>query len=309
MSNFENNLDQYYKTVSGNDAVRIAVECGDDRAPTAESSAALAKEQGTDPTHFGRVFGGVYGFARILLVTLAADPDTTQLERFVANRSFNDVTIDVAQRIKETTQLVPATHSAEHNEANPLNLNSKSAESLGCAYCAHIHEITALSSDPNVLACAATERPNTLGGALSTLVSLTTLSNANMRVHKICFSQENPISRKDVVESALPVLILAGSHAPHNQTMVVLNFEPHSFSNPTQAATDGTPFYDVHVTLIADALMRSFPGLKLDAGLLISVIEHDARATRAALTGGEPKKLAVTKRGSAQKALEYLKNR
>ena len=58
-------------------------------------------------------------------------------------------------------------------------------------------------------------------------------------------------------------------------------------SSPGVANAAEKPFYDNDVTAVAEMIMRAFPELRLNPRIILAAMDHDIRATRAALAAHE----------------------
>lgn len=294
-----NGLEAFFRERKDDEVLNIG--CGDDRDPAeAENMAWL------------RYYGGIAGMARVTLVTLLLQYGENSIRPFEGK--FINFAKEFSNRIESASEgkLVAGMHSAEGNEGG-LAYNPHSENGLGCAYAALIGTVTSLNADEGVVQLGVVEQGN-IFGTTDHLATPQRIADANANVGKAMFGDHYEtfgLTRADYAALDVPVTTLRGKHAPAANTNVVINFTPNKISDPVKAATDGRPFYDNDVTQVAEAILTAYPELDLDPEILLRVMEHDIRATRAALVHHETheadaSRLEVLTLGSANEAIQYL---
>ncbi len=104
-------------------------------------------------------------------------------------------------------------------------------------------------------------------------------------------------------------MILSGAHKPASKVVVVQNFIPDKVSSPGVANAAEKPFYDNDVAAVAEMIMRAFPERQLSPRVMLAAMDHDIRATRAALAAHEnldASAMKVERYGNPAEALAYL---
>lgn len=294
-------LEQFFRERGDNEVAMIG--CGDDRGPAMDDK----KLYPNGEIAWLRYYGGIAGMARVTLVSIAIQFGEEALNHYANN--FTGFTKDFGNKVKQGTDnlVIPAMHSAEKQE-NGLTYSPDNQGDVGCAYAASIGAVTDLNSAEDLIRLGEMEQTMVFGNTTS-LVTLEKISKANKAVGRIVFGDEyknTKLTRNDYQSMEVPVATLRGQHAQPQDTFVVLNFTPNQVSKPVEAAEENKPFYDNDVTQIAEIIMKSYPELAINPEILLRVMEHDIRATRAALTGGEASKLRVVTIGDVGQAINYL---
>jgi len=290
-------------------SVTYLVECSDDRELTPESEAALIEAHGITPDNYIRIFGGLPGMARRVLVTLAAHSGPEVLMSYAqSDRPFNGFLKELKDRVESNADVVMAAHSAEKNEGNPTNLNMDSEQGLGCAYCQGICVVGGYCAENGNLAkLAAEEVPASLGEP----AQMDVITQANDAIGELFFKDEQPVTRRDMADLGIAVAILKGDHAPADDIEVVLNFTDE-VSSPKAANDANVPLYSVDVVHELLLAKKAFPELFNNEAILrtyMHVIEHDARAVREALANHEGKTAAnmhLARNGKPDSAIAYV---
>ena len=287
---------------------RYLVGCSDDREPTADSQRLITDQYGVDPDHYIRVYGGVHGGARRMLVAVAAHYGAEALAQYgEGEEAIKQFTREYKERVESTMNVVLSDHSAEGNEGDASALNLGSENGLGCAYCQGICAVTDLCADKQGLAVLAEEE---VPGSLGEPARMDIITGANQAVDEQFLAADNPVTRQDMIDLGVPVSIYAGAHAHAADVKVVLNFTDN-VSSPHLANEAGVPFYSVDVGLELVMAKKAFLELFSDERALTTlmhVIEHDARAVREALASHEGKTAAdmeLERLGNPQAAVAY----
>lgn len=296
-----------YRDFSFDSDKQYAVGCGDDRPATPESLVRLPVGVETDGTMV-RYYGGIWGVARVLAVAIT---QTYGMDTVSDTNIFTRFADQVKAKMEAKTNLCFTVHSAEANEdesRDALNTNSKKA--VGCAYAASIGGVSALNSDNHITAVATAEA--TEMGDKEVDNRFTAIVQANKDVFGLFFSTDSAaaLTREDFAESGMPDLILEGSHRHISDgAKAVINFRHDRVSNPTDADETVGKFYNNDVTIVTEAIMRTFPELKLDPHMILDIMIEDIAATRQALAGHEDlcaEDLKPARYGDYAKALSYL---
>jgi hypothetical protein len=281
--------------------------CGDDRAPTPESHAALV-EEGADATEaMLRYYGGLAGVTRVLILTLLA-----QERRDLIDKEFSGSFVDVMKNVKSAVEAANNNvrlelHTAEASEGNPAYFDPNSQTDVGCAYAANVATIGAIcATDPNHADLTQQESQS----VYNTPLTASKVQVANDVLNATYFADPDVVglTREDFTDVKAPIQVLKGGHADPNDTLVAINFTTDKLSNPTKAAAAGTPFYNNDVTQVAEMLIRTYPDFELDPTIMFAVMDQDIRATRAALTGGDATALKQARIGDPEEAIAYLKS-
>lgn len=283
---------------------KFAGFCADDRQPTDESDA-TNKAQGF-PSEYFRYFGGRYGVSKTTAVGLAVSIDPKVLEEY--GGTFLEFDEEVAKRIELTSGVVFGKHSAEKNEENPTDLHIGSCQCMGCLYAVNIGKVGVLNfDDGNVDQLAQTEQAALFGG-VDMIDGIKTGNRAFMGHFGL--DDKFSIDRTTAIADGSPVSILQGEHAGIDDGVVVVqNFNAGRISNPGKAIEGKVPFYNNDVAAVGEMILKAFPELPLDPKILLGVMDHDIRATRAALAGLEGKsvdQMPLERYGSVDSALRLL---
>lgn len=285
--------------------IRYPIVCGDDREQTTESQEAL---QGVGVEQLDtqiRYFGGAAGIERVLALTLIASDHEEKLADL--GSTHTDSIKTVIHAVQASSNVTPELHSAENNEGNAAAFDSEREEGVGCAYAASEAAVTTICAEDEAHYALTGEEAQQLYGNTTFIDDV---RKANQRYKELRFGDGKPgLNREDYDEIEAPVQILKGQHAPVDQTLVVINFQPDRVSNPAKAHELGKAFYNNDVTQVAEMLIRAFPEYDLDPELLLAVMDQDIRATRAALAHGAEggaAALEVQRYGTPAEAIAYL---
>lgn len=283
--------------------------CGDDRSLTPESIEALKQDGIENPEVFVRYYGGALGAARIAGVAIAKQHGREVLDSFYGD--FEAFVLDIAERIKDTSNLVPALHSAVANEGNPAHLCTEDSDTgLGCAYAKLLGGVTALNMDDSVVSTASNEARVMTQQEFDEAFTDIVRANGEFAEH-FAIDPSAGFDRQGFRRLGLPSMILAGDHAAvrSNSVTAVINFMPDAVSSPNKANNTDEPFYNNDVTIMAEALIRALPEYNLDPRTLLNIMMEDIAATRQALAGGEDltaKELPLERYGDIDEAVAYL---
>lgn len=285
------------------------LSCGDDRGPTAESLKAMAEQGLPIEGPYLRIFGGIYGATRALLVAAVAQHGEEALQTL--GTDFHELSHEVARRAADR-DVIMMTHSAEGAEGNPTHIDQTAGDKLGCAYGDSIGVVANLSAhDQLVIRSAEYEATSLFGSPQDGNVQKVVQAN-RVLVDEI-FGRQEPmsISKGDVIETKVPGMVLKGAHAKTEDVKHVYSFSDEELSDPVKAVEQGTPFYDTDLTQVAELLIKSFPELNLDSDLVANAIILDVNATKAALAasdGGarDPQRIVSLRYGDPHKALAHL---
>lgn len=265
------------------------VFCGDDRPLTAENSQALEQNGVASPDNAVRTFGGAFGTARALAVTLLAQQNgiaASTLSSFRGN--FVGWANSSASRLAERTNLVPGMHSADGNEGNAVHFDENSEKGLGCAYAANAETVGEINTNPDIVAFA----EHVIQKLGSSPRNLDSIEEANYKVKEL-FSVDGQksfnLSREDVSRIEIPTAIVKGSHAPVDDTVIVINLQHDMVSNPRKAVELGKPAYDVDAVIECAAALKAYPELDLDPRIMLESKILDICATAEALAASEGK--------------------
>jgi hypothetical protein len=286
----------------------VVLACGDDRGLTEESLTAM-KEAGLPiEDAYLRIYGGIYGATRALLVAATAQHGREAIYRIGDN--FIEASAITAKRASEQ-DVIMITHSAESAENNPAHINEHSHAGLGCAYATGIGKVSNLTAyDQLIIRSAEYEATSVFGTPQDD--SVQRLVRANRILVEDVFGKDEPmsISRRDVIGQKVPAMILEGSHASTDKVVHVLNFSEDLISDPREANIRGVHYYDTDVVQLAEVLIKAWPELELDAELLVNAIILDAAATRAALAAADgpadPQRIESLRLGDAHQAIAHL---
>jgi hypothetical protein len=277
--------------------------CGDERKLSQGSAKELGGET-EEVESFLRYFGGLAGVGRVLILTLLAEGKYGEVEA-----RFSGTYGDVLKKIKsdvEATEGINVSldlHSADHNEGGE-HFHADSEEGVGCAYCANIAIISGMCADSAEKPLAT--QPES-GWTNNTTTANINQSNGTFRAMFFA-SNAAGMTRQDYVLIGAPVGVLKGNHAKAEETVAVINFTADKVSNPNKAVEGNVPFYGNDVTQIAEMLIRTYPELNLNPEAILTVMEWDVRATRAALAGGDASAIKQERLGDPQEAITYLRD-
>lgn len=277
--------------------------CADDRQPTEASRQANLKEGFAE--EYYRIFGGRYGLSKNTAVAIAS-VDPAILSKY--GGTFLEFDEEVAGRVEQTSGVVFGKHSAEKNEDNPAYLHLGSCLCMGCLYATNIGKVGLLNfEDPDVDELARMEQ-KILFGDDDMLSSIKKGNEGFMTGFGL--DEGFSINRDTAVADGSPVSILDGDHATIDDGVVVVqNYMVGKISNPGEAIKRGIPFYNNDLVAAGRMILNAFPELKIDPRKLLAVMDHDVRATRAALAGLEDKKvheMPLQRYGNPDDAISYL---
>lgn len=281
--------------------------CSDDRDLTEENAKLISEKYGVEADSYLRGYGGATGVARITAVSVAAQYGAEALANY--GTDFVAFEAETKQRVENTSNVKLAHHSAESNENNPAELDHDSEHGLGCAYCMLVGAVTDLNKPGSPI--------DELGRAEETIIFgddllLDPVEAANEAVEAQFFGDAKAafaLSRKDLTDLDMPVMILAGKHAAAADVEVVMNFDPTKVSQPGVANRQGSPMYFIDATATAEMIIRAYPELKLQPRIILAAIDHDARAVREALASGEglhADAMKLVRNGTVEDAVSYL---
>lgn len=277
--------------------------CADDRRPTAESEETNLSK-GFSEEYF-RIFGGRYGVSKNTAVAIASI-DPAILSEY--GGTFFEFDEEVAGRIESTSEVFFGKHSAEKNEENPIGLHLGSCKCMGCLYAANLGKVGLLNfEDAGVDELARIEQ-GVLFGDTDMLARIKAGNEGFMSGFGL--DDKFSIDRNTAVADGSPVSILRDEHAGIDDGVVVVqNFNAGKISNPGKAIESKVPFYNNDVAAVGEMILKAFPELPLDPKILLGVMDHDIRATRAALAGLEGKsvgQMPLERHGSVDSALRLL---
>lgn len=285
--------------------------CADDRECT-PASAEYLKGLGLPMDYpYLRYFGGKFGVSRVALVTIAAQYGESRLTQAL-NGGYFGFTEDLSIAAKENGVLL-ASHSAESAEENPVKIVGDIDKDIACAYAAGLGAVTNLSAENQLSIRVAEFESHSLFGHTESNHNFEAIVTANKLFMSAALGDETKdfkITRRDLIRTKTPTMLLRGSHAPSEQAKHVLNLTKDKVSNPQKANHLGVPYYNNDVCHVAKLIISSLPELQLDPAVLLDVILLDESATRTALAAmdgpADPQRLQSQHLGDPVAALDFL---
>jgi len=315
----------FYKERTG----AVYLGCGDDRPPTAASSAALAsKHPEAMPIHeaYASKYGGLAGVAKNVIVTGVAQYGPSFATAIGGFSGAMDKLVAFSQADKSGKAIIPTLHSAEGNEQSADSIShTEENQATGCAYAGGVGATAALLVDPanSLIRDVARHDQEVIFGqddeAVDALLKgqkfFVDTYGADFAVNRSQYiAYDTPTDGRD----AVAMMILAGNHTPATTSGVISNFDLDKVGDATAAHEQGKDFYREDVAIAAEFALRAFPELKLDPELLLRSLQMDSTPVRAVLVAHDkaealhgkldPQELPMGVRGDVRQAIKSLQN-
>jgi|GEM_PF-2499609 len=303
--------------------LNIITACSDDRSPTPESAKDL-NNSFTNILHvnegYARIWGGKYGVALGIMAT----GSIVHGEGFVQKAGGYKGIVGAIERATSNRAI---SHSAEGNEKSPATFCAHGNAGLGCLACVAMGAaVSALLADEHILNTAHADQKAVFGTDNNfhrALLGFDTVAQEFARISPNGHIAGFNVSRQDFIEDinrGNKIMILKGDHALARDTQVVLNLEPRSVSNPTEANRIGHPLYSVDVATVGEEVGTLMQEYDLNWKDYHSVIAGITTVVRGALVahdkdeatsshGMKPEHLRMTVRGDANESIKYLERK
>jgi len=317
-------VNSYEHLWTNRDELTVTTLCGDDRAVTAASAAALQEQYPglADPSLGGlSIYGQTAGLTKNILVTgikhygeafydkVGGFAGLDRRLRTAMNGDHGAYAVRAALHSDATKERAAFTQAGREPQAGELFCAHGSA-ATGCAYCGNLGLASVIVGDDAAMQEGIhADAQHVLGDSYNEFAM-----QGIIQAHRVLAGrlggQDFTYSRQDYVQAELPVVILEGTpHEPASASGLLFNLNPHDVGRP------GAGMYRADVGAAALGMRRWLPEYNLPAKDLIASLIADARPVRSVLASHDvsgdhdpdPNRLAIGVRGGdASAALQEI---